>query len=190
MSIFNAILDFITGKPKTVNDPVLGEISFDRRDQSWCGRVKFPGADDYVLLILHAGEDGPSDWHRTRFRELADRYPVIRERIEIGVYQEVKGWFDGHREYNAKHPEAAPDWEVSSVVAPADLWHHLLLNRVEICGNEGVDDSAYRLSYELFDNAQHLADAIANPMKSMADPEHELYVDLLDWQVTSAMIEG
>lgn len=192
MRILQSILHRLFPKPLELDDPVLGHLRFERDSGMWNGSLRFSPTGHEIAVILTADEGGPVDWHRDRFRAFTGRYPEVLDTVFHAAFVEVKRWFDGQAAYHEREPENAPDWEVSSIRDANDLAEHLLLNSVEICSGEPDAERrySYRLCFELFDNAEHLAAAATDPANSLADPDHELYVELDDWQVGCTEIRG
>jgi hypothetical protein len=192
MRILPSIFRRLFPKPLELDDPALGHLRFERDSGLWNGSLRFSPTGHEIAVILTADEGGPVEWHRDRFRAFADRYPEVLGTVFLAAFVEVKRWFDGQAACHEREPETAPDWEVSRIRDANDLADHLLINSVEICSDEpGAERRySYRLCFELFDNAEHLAAAARDPTSSLADPEHELYVELEDWQVTCTEVRG
>jgi Domain of unknown function (DUF6985) len=159
-------------KPRRVDDPVFGGITFHRGANGvWSREAE---TDGYCVRIF-AGESGPSDGQRSLWTEFENRRDELLAKIQQPMFDE----------YNTIREDEAPEYEKAGpdikgrfnedfpeLKAASGIWTIARLDAVEVMGDGYPLDLCL-----LFD-------------MDWGDPEHVLSVTMKDWAVVHVGKEG
>ena len=159
-------------KPRQIEDPVFGMITF------YAGE---PGlwelnneSDDYCVRVF-AGESGPTPAQRALFNEFKKRRRELEEPLEKAMFDEYNVIRDNERiGYEQECPDVGRrfDEHFPPLKQTSDIWKIAHLSVVEICEESNQLDLGliFRMDW--------------------GDEEHDLMVDLKNWQVVDVGKEG
>lgn len=167
MSWLNKLKDLVssaTGPRITVEDPILGIVTYDRINKLWECHVFFEPLKENTSVLV-PGENPPTEMHRRSFKTLVDRYPAVKPAIDKILRQQ---YFPDKQELENMQSMAL-DEEVEyyqermrTFDTPEKFSALLQLDCIEI-----VDGDSYRLSYGFRDD--------------QCEPTTSLHIGLRDW---------
>src|SRR5690349_13504802 len=80
------LLDRFRTPKCTCEDPVFGLLEYDNR-RAWNGAMRFRPTSAEIGVAIETGGLEPGDVHRTRFRELEERWPRLAPGIAQALFE-------------------------------------------------------------------------------------------------------
>jgi len=71
---------------RTFEDPVFGRLEYDNRCV-WNGTVRFRPTSAEIGVAIETGGSEPGDVHRTRFRELEERWSILAPSLARALFE-------------------------------------------------------------------------------------------------------
>lgn len=82
-------------QPVTVEDPIFGQMTNDKRG-FWTGRTMFaPLAREVDIIFRLTATTPPNQEHRDFFRTIVDRWPVIHQNLRETLFEGIDDLDDG-----------------------------------------------------------------------------------------------